>query len=263
MKRFFWLLIFSAMLFSCGEYMKIKKNTNAEFKLNKAIEYYNKEEYAKTVDLLDDIRFLYRGRSKAQTVDYYYAYALYEQRQYMLAGRYFYKLMKLYPNGPYAEESLYMSAYSYYKEAPRPLLDQSLTDETIDLFQLYIRRYPASSRIEKSKELIAELKDRLAKKSYLGAKTYYDREFYDSSIIALQNSLRDYPESSYRENILFMLLESRYNLAKKSVPKKKHDRYNLALEEYYAFSEEYPESKYSARAERIKKEITKYLGIKE
>lgn len=262
MNRLFWLLIFVPFLLSCGEYMKIKKNTNAEFKLKKAIEYYNKEEYAKTIDLLDDIRFLYRGRSKAQTVDYYYAYALYEQHQYLLAGRYFYKLMKLYPNGSYAEEAMYMSAFAYYKEAPKPLLDQSLTVETIDLFSLYVKRYPQSPRVEKAQELIVDLKNRLVEKSYLAAKTYYDREFYDSAIIALQNSLKEYPNSIHRENIIFMLLESRFQLAQNSVPEKKHDRYNLALEEYYAFADEFPESKYINKSERIKKDITKYLGIK-
>ncbi len=244
----------------CGEYQKIKKSTNADFKLKKAIEYFNKEEYAKTIDLLDDIRALYRGRSQAPTIEYYYAYSLYEQKRYLAAGNYFNQITRLYPNSSYIEECMYMKAFCYYKGTPMVLLDQTPTKDAIEAFKTYSKRYPNSERTNEAKKYIAEMYDKLVKKSYLSAKTYYDREFYDSAIIALDNSIKEHPNSSHREDILFMLLESRYKLAKNSIVSKKRDRYNKAKEEYLAFKEEFPESKYRSKADRINRNINEYLG---
>lgn len=257
------VIILSSLVFllvSCGEYQKIKKSTNAEFKLKKAIEYFNSQDFAKTIDLLDDIRVLYRGRAQAPTIEYYYAYSLYEQKQYVSAGNYFNQVIRLYPNSPYVEECLYMKAYCYYKGTPMVLLDQTPTKDAIEAFNTYIKRYPNSSRVKEAQKYIVELNNKLVHKSYLSAKSYYDREYYDSAIIALNNSIKEYPESSYREDILFMLLESRYELAKNSIPSKKRDRYNKAKEEYLTFIEEFPESKYKNKAKRMNKNINEYLG---
>lgn len=244
---------------SCGEYQKIKKSTNTNFKLKKAIAYFNDQEYAKTLDLLDDIRTLYRGRTQAPTIEYYYAYALYEQKRYIDAGNYFNQITRLYPNSPYIEECLYMKAYCYYKGTPMVLLDQTPTKDAIEAFQTYIKRYPESGRNKDAEKYIAQMYDKLVKKSYLSAKTYYDREFYDSAIIALNNSIKEHPNSSHREDILFMLLESRYQLAKNSIASKRRDRYNKAKEEYLTFNEEFPESKYKNKAERMNRHINDYL----
>ncbi len=254
------LLLLSFLVASCGEYQKIKKSTNAAFKLKKAIEYFNKQEYARTTDLLEDIRIAYRGRKQAPTIEYYYAYSLFEQKNYVYAGHYFNQLTRLYPNSPYMEECLYMKAFCYYKGTPIALLDQTPTKDAIEAFQTYIKRYPNSSRIEKAREYITELEHKLAEKSFLGASSYYDREYYDSAIIALNNSLKKYPNSTHREDILFMLLASRYELAKNSIPSKKRERYNSAKEECLSFFEEFPESKYKNKAKRMSKHIDNYLG---
>lgn len=261
MRKIIGLLIaFTFVLASCGEYQKIKKSTNAGFKLKKAIEYFNSQQYAKTLDLLDDIRVLYRGRTQAPTIEYYSAYALYEQRRYIDAGNSFNQIIRLYPNSPYVEECLYMKAFCYYKGTPIALLDQMPTKDAIEAFQTYIKRYPKSSRIEQAKKCIVELSDKLVKKSYLSAKTYYERERYDSAIIALNNSLKEHSNSSHREDILFMILESRYELAKNSISAKKRDRYNKAKEEYLSFVEEFPDSKFKNKAERMNRNINDYLG---
>lgn len=253
------LVVLAFLMASCGEYQKIKKSTNPEYKLKKAIEFFNDGEFAKTLDLLDDIRVLYRGRTQAPTIEYYCAYSLYEQKRYIEAGHYFNKITRLYPNSPYVEECLYMKAFCYYKGTPVALLDQTPTEDAVEAFRTYTKRYPKSSRIEQAKQYIAELNDKLVKKSYLSAKTYYDRAYYDSAIIALNNSIKEYPNSSHREDILFMILESRYELARNSIASKKRDRYNKAKEEYLSFIEEFPESKHKNKANRMNRNINDYL----
>ncbi|RUT79726.1 outer membrane protein assembly factor BamD [Ancylomarina longa] len=259
-KLIFIFVLFSFTLSGCSDYQKLLKSTDNSLKYKKAVEYYNSEEYVKASTLFEELLPIYRGTSKAETISYYISYCSYGQGDYISAGYYFRNFLKTFPDSPYSEESLYMSAYCYYLESPNARLDQTPTASAIDAFQLYINRYPNSTRIPKCNDYIDELQDKLVFKSYLSAKGYFDREHYPSAIIALQNSLKDYPGSSYREDLMFMLLDSKYELAYKSVVSKKRERYNNAKEEYYSFVDEYPKSKHLKQAEKMMEDIESYLG---
>ncbi len=260
MKKILLLIVlFSTLLVGCSEYQKLLKSNDTTLKYKKAIVYYNEEQYVKARTLFEELIPVFRGTSKAETVSYYMAYCNYGMGDYITGGYYFRNFSKNFPDSPYAEECMYMSAYCYYKESPKPRLDQTSTSDAIDALQLYINRYPNSSRIEEGNKLIDELQDKLVYKSYLSARNYFDREKYPSAIIALKNAINDYPGSSYREELLFMLLNSRYMYANLSEDQKQNERYNMAKEEYFAFVDEYPKSKFQKDSERMINAIEAYF----
>jgi len=82
-------------------------------------------------------------------------------------------------------------------------------------------------------------------------------------VIALSNSLNKYPDSKYREELKFMLLESKYNLAIGSISDKREERLSSALDEYFSFVDEFPESKHKKDAERFYKVTSQMLNYKE
>ena len=258
-KNILLIVLLSMLLAGCSEYQKLLKSNDTTLKYKKAIVYYNEEQYVKAATLFEALIPVFRGTSKAETVAYYMAYCNYGMGDYITGGYYFRNFIKSFPDSSYAEECLYMSAYCYYMESPKPRLDQTSTQDAIDALQLYINRYPNSSRIEEGNKLIDELQDKLVNKSYISARNYFDREKYPSAIIALENAINDYPGSSYREELMFMLLESRYMYAEKSIDKKQNERYNLAKEEYFAFVDEYPKTKFQKETERMIKEIETYF----
>lgn len=253
-------LLFAFTLGGCSEYQKLLKSTDNPLKYKKAVEYYNAEEYVKAATLFEELLPIYRGTSKAETISYYISYCSYGSGDYIGGGYYFRNFLKTFPDSPYSEESLYMSAYCYYLESPKPRLDQTATKDAIDAFQLYINRYPNSTRIPKCNDYIDEMQDKLVLKSFLSARNYYDRGHFPAAIVSLQNGIKDYPGSSYREDLMFMLLDSRYELAMQSVPDKQRERYNLAKEEYFSFVDEFPESKYQKSAEKMIEGIEAYLS---
>ena len=59
-----------------------------------------------------------------------------------------------------------------------------------------------------------------------------------------------------------LVLRARYSMAKESVQTKMIDRYRDTLDEYYAFKNEFPESKYMKEAEKIFRETEKVLKNK-
>lgn len=235
----------------CGEYEKILKSRDYPVKYEKAIAYYEEGEYVRSATLLDQVVNIYRGTTKADTVKYYQAMSYYHQRDYILAGHYFNELSTTYTSSNYVEESEFMTAYCFYQLSPRPSLDQESTYKAIAAFQMYINKYPGSERVDECRQIIAELSDKLVEKSYNSAKLYYDLGYYKSAVIALRNSLSEYPETKYREELLFLVLRSSYLLADNSVASKRQERLQAAADEYLTFKSEFPESEYIREADRI------------
>lgn len=259
----FFGLLLMLIISSCGDFNQILKSTDYEFKYKKAIELYENGEYARASQLWQELVSIYRGTSRADKVYYYYAKSQFGMKDYLMAGHYFNTLKEEFPKSEYAEEAQFMVGYCYYLDSPKPRLDQQITQKAIDALQLFINLNPRSQRVEEANRLIIELRDKLVYKSYLSGKLYYDLGNYKAAVVALTNSLKDFPDTRYREELMFMLLKAKYLLAVNSVEDKKEERLNSALDEYYAFKDEYPESKNMREAEKYYKTVSKLLNYED
>ena len=257
------MVILTVLLSSCGSFNKIVKSTDYEFKYKKAIEYYEDGEYVKAGTLLHEMINIYRGTSRADRVYYFYAKSMIGQKDYLMAGHYFRTLVKEFPTSEHVEEAQYMTGYCSYLISPKARLDQSVTQEAIDALQLYINLYPFNERVDEASRLIDEMQDKLVYKSYLSAKLYFDFENFKAAVIALDNSLIKYPDTQYREELKFMLLKAKYLLAVRSVQTKQEIRLSSALDEYFAFVDEYPESKYKKEVDKFYKTTSEMLNYTE
>ena len=255
-------IVFLILFSSCGDINKIVKSTDYEFKYKKSIEYYDKGEFVHASTLLKELLTIYRGTSKADEVYYYYAKSQFGMKDYMMAGHYFKTLVKEFPRSEFAEESQFMVGYCFYLDSPSVRLDQQVSQNAIDALQLFINLFPRSTRIEEANRLIIELRDKLVYKSYLSGKLYFDLKNYKAAVVALTSSLKDFPDTKYREELMFMLLKAKYLLASKSVEEKKRERLSSALDEYFTFVDEYPESKYRKEAEKYYASTAKMLNYK-
>ncbi|SFF82871.1 Beta-barrel assembly machine subunit BamD [Sunxiuqinia elliptica] len=261
------LIVFALFLLvaatSCSDYNKVVKSTDYEFKYKKALEYYEDEEFVRSSQLLSELVNIYRGTSRADEVYYYYAKSHFGMGDYLMAGHWFRTLVKDFPKSQYAEESQYMIGYCFYKESPKPRLDQQVTQKAIDALQLYVNIYPGSDRVEEANRLIIEMRDKLVYKSFLSGRLYYDLENYKAAVVALSNSLKDFPDTQYREELMYMLLRAKYLLAIRSIEEKKEQRLTAALDEYFTFVDEFPESEHRKEVDKFYKETAKLLNYNE
>jgi outer membrane protein assembly factor BamD len=262
MRNFAAFFVLVLLLVGCSDYSKVVKSTDYDYKYKKALEYYEKGEFVRSSTLFKELLNLYRGTSKADKVYYYYAKSLVGLSDYMMAGHYFKTLVKEFSRSEFAEESQFMVGYCGYMESPSPRLDQTVTQTAIDALQLFINLYPRSTRVDEADRLIIELRDKLVYKSYLSGKLYFDLDNYKAAVVALTSSLKEYPDTKYREELMYMLLKAKYMLAVLSVEEKKHERLSSALDEYFTFVDSYPESKYRKEAEKFHAETEKLLNLK-
>ncbi|MFZ4414855.1 MAG: outer membrane protein assembly factor BamD [Bacteroidales bacterium] len=244
-------LLFIVALFqftSCSKYQHLLKSSDHAKKLEMGIKYYEKHDYYRALQMFDNVIAIYRGKEQAEKIHYYYAYCYYGQGDYVVASYHFKNFVKIFPNSKYSEECLYMSAYCKYLDSPTFSLDQSSTHDALKDLQLFINYYPKSERVAEANKLIDGLRMKLIEKAFEIAKLYYKTESYNAAQIAFSNILKDFPETSYREEIMFYILKSNYYYAKNSVENKKQERFKTVLDAYNALVSLYPDSKFKNEA---------------
>jgi outer membrane protein assembly factor BamD len=249
-KALFLLLVIS-MFASCSSYNKLVKSTDMEKKYYMAKEYYNKGDCMKALGLLEELVQVYKNTAKAESIYYYYCYANYCTEDYIVAAYHFKNFSRVYQHSGFAEECLFMGALCFSKESPRYSLDQSDTKSAIKEMQLFINKYPNSKRVDSCNTIIDKLRAKLEKKSFEIAKQYYNIEDYKGAMIAFQNLIKDYPDTKYREEALFMHLKASYKYAYNSIETKKLPRLDNTIEYYHKFIALFPQSKYLNEAEDI------------
>jgi outer membrane protein assembly factor BamD len=257
--RIYFVLIVLILASSCSEYEKLLKSTDFELKKAKAKEYYDAGQYVKTTELLTQILPHYRATEEAEELNWMNAQSFYGMKDYVTAGTNFKSIVDEFPFGKHAEEANYMAAMCDYNDAPRSELDQTSTNNAIEGFNIFMTRFPRSLKVDESRKLVKELQEKLVEKSYLSAKLYYDMKQYKAAVVALTNSLKEYTDTKYREEMMFLKLNSLYLYAVNSFPAKQRERYQTALDDYYSFMEEYPKSQYSKQVNTIFQKTDKYL----
>ncbi len=265
MKRLpIFLLLVVLSLVSCGDYQKLLKSDDAELKYNKAIEYFDKGDFMRASTLFDAVATYFKGTERSETVLNYMAKSYMGQKDYYSASEYYKTYVKTYPKGKYVVESKFMIGYCYYLDSPDARLDQTETYNAIGAFQEFLDVYPESERVPEANKLLEELQNKLAYKAYLNAKLYFNLgnymgNNYESAIISAQNALKDYPTTTYREELSMLILESKYQEAVQSVEERKVERYRSTIDEYYNFINEFPDGKSKKQADKIFNESKKIV----
>ena len=253
-----FVILFLSVFTGCkSKFEKLKASTDVTKKYQEAIRLYNNKDYAKSLILFDDLVQRYRGRSEAEDLYYYYAYSNYKLKDYLSARYHFKTFAETYPTSARAEECRFMAAYCFYQDSPNFSLDQENTYKAIEAMQLFINLYPKSTRVAEASKLIQDLRDKLEKKSYANSNLFLTIGDYQAAVIAFRNSIRDFPDTKYAEEMDFLTIKSLYLYAKNSYETRQEDRYTEAIDEYSRFVEKYPKSAYIKEAEKLKDDSLK------
>ena len=238
---------------------KVLKSADPELIYSEALKYYGREKWRQAGDLFDACMAYYVGDVREDSTAFFSARSKFKNRDYVNATTQLDEFRRKFGRSVFVEDAEAMLAMCHYYLAPDPTRDQTITGEAIIAFSEFIERYPNSKRVEAFKNLIEELTLRLKKKTYLNAYTYYKVQRYKSAVVALRNALKLYPETPYREEMLYLIAVSNYRLAHNSIADKQGERYLNVLDSYYSFINEFPESKHRKELERYIKEAKDYL----
>ncbi len=277
MKKATLLFLVAGMLFTltgCGSYTKVLKTNDYDYKYEEAKQYLAEGQYNRAAQIFQEVIAMLKGTSRGEESLFLLGMSHYKAQNYSAASSVFRKFYETYPKGYLVEQAHFYCGKSLYECTPEPKLDQTATYEAISEFQNFLDEFPDSKLRENAQQMIFALQDKLVEKEYMSAKLYYDLgsyfgnctnggSNYQACIVTAENALNDYPFSTRREDFAILVLKAKFELARQSVSEKKEERYHNAIDEYYGFTNEYPESKYMNEAQKLFKQAAPYVNTNE
>ena len=233
--------------------VKSSKVSFETFDMNyaKALKYYQNGQYLSAARLFEELYPLSLGTTTADTLLFLFADCYYKNKDYELAAFHFKDYARHYPGTDKAEEAHYMCVKSVFEISPVYSLDQSSTLYAIDEMDLFIKTYPYSKHVEECNQMLDVLREKLAQKDFEIAKLYYNTDNYHAAQIAVKNFLKDYPNSQYAHEAVYILVKNNHEYAKKSVNTKKRERYQACIDAFKIMQAQYPNSGYYTDAKKL------------
>ncbi|WP_313374587.1 outer membrane protein assembly factor BamD [Chishuiella sp.] len=262
-KKLGLIVLIGSSIMSCNKtYNKAMKSTDKDEIFELATQLYENGKYDLANELYEKISTSFVGTEKAADIAYNMAQANFNENNFRLAGHQFKAFAGAYPMDSRAEEALFKSAYSYYKDSPKYDLDQTSTYTGISELQSFINTYPDSKHIAEANGYITELRQKLELKAFEIAKVYYRTMKYKAAAVTFDNMIDEYPDSKYREEALMYSLRSKAELA---LNFSRLDLKDLRLQEartqYLLLKRYYPDTQFQSEAEKLLEKINKDIEL--
>jgi outer membrane protein assembly factor BamD len=236
---------------SCGKFRKYEKSEDWRVKYEGGLHYYEKKDYYRASVLFEQILPIVRGLPEGEKVQFYLAYCQFHDKLYLLASEQFRTFYETYGRSQMAEEARYMHAYSLFASSPNWNLDQSSSIEAMAAMQEYLNRYPNSKFRDQAIDVINTTQGKLERKGFENAKQYYRMRQYKSATVALTSFQQNFPDSKFMEEAKYLIIDSEFKVAEKSIFSKQRERYQAVIDRYKEFLDEFPDSKYLKDAEKL------------
>jgi outer membrane protein assembly factor BamD len=252
-------------------YNKLLKSTSYDLMYTEALRYYNMKKkgkdyntsanYQKAQNLLDAVyqSQRYNGTSRQDSLSYYLGSSFYKSGSFDVSEQIFDGFRRTFPNSVFIEDVEYMYAMGFYFSSPAPSYDQSKTLRAMIAISEYQGRYPNTVKKAECDERMLELRQKLFKKSYENARLYYTIGQYKAAVRAINNAIDEYPESPYREELMYLATKSAYLFAKNSVFSQQTDRYMSMMDNYFNLISEYPGTEHLKEVEKMRDEATTHI----
>lgn len=254
MKQTFLFAVCAAtalILSGCGGLNAVLKSGQPELIYSAAQDYYKKEKWQRASTLFEGVQHYYAGTVREDSISFFNARCKFKNRDYDTASTLLDEFRRKFGRSAFIEDAEGMYALCYYYLSPGPTRDQTMTGRALIAISEFSSRYPNSARHEDFKGITSDLTQRMHEKAYINAYTYYKVGRYKSAIMAFKNALKQYPETSHREEMMYLIVDASYRFATNSVADKQVDRYLKMLDSYLSFKEEFPESEYIKDLDRM------------
>lgn len=244
-----FLVLLSLLVGACANKNAIKPGDTVDVALDKAMILYDKQKFGDAARAFETVLSLGRGTDQAREAQYLLAESYFKNKEYLISASEYRRYVTFYPRSERREEAEFMEAFSYYKISPRFKLDQIDTERAITLLRVFIGRYPDSQKTKQAAQLVDEMRNKLAKKSFTSANMYFNLKLYNSAAMYYQVTLDNYPETEYAEQSLVRQIHSYVQFASISVTERQAERYQKAMESWQRYSQLFPNGKNRSTAE--------------
>ena len=236
---------------SCSSYNKVLKSGDVNLMYRTAMEYYKEKKDEKAFNLFSVVNPYFKGTEKEDSIRFYMGVSCFRMGDFYSSGEIFSDFKRDFPRNEFIEEAEYLLGMGYYYSSPPANRDQTKTRMAILSFSEFVARYPNSIKRDECLGHIEELTQKLYDKDLLNSKVYYNLDYYKAAIHAFKVSLADFPQTTHREELLYLIAKSNYLYAENSIPAMQRRRYIDMMDAYYNLISEFPETQYRKEADKM------------
>jgi outer membrane protein assembly factor BamD len=249
-------VILAAAAAGCGSSAPVDLTPTAEDRFAAAKAIFDKGDYSDAIAAFRTITLQDAGTAVADDAQYLLAESHFRRGEYLLASYEFGELRRLMSASPLVPDAQYRLAECYFMLSPRSNLDQQYTRKATEELQSAVESYPNHPSAARSSEMIRELTNRLARKSYDTAVLYARMEQWKASLFYYDDVIEKYHDTDYGPQAYLGKAELLMT----------RSRYSEALATVNRFIEVQPNSVMRGQADRLKAtiegELEKVLGRK-
>ena len=129
----------------------------------------------------------------------------YAKEEYETALTEYKRFVDLHPIDRLVNLAKFRMALCYYHQVRTVDRDVEPMQNALSAFENLVKESPQSLYAEKSQTYIAELKSKLAEREFYIAYFYFRKGSYSAAVARLENLVKEYPDSTRREDALFYL----------------------------------------------------------
>lgn len=218
---------------------------------DKGMERFERGKYDRAIQYLQGVFDFGRAHEWAADAQLALARAYRADKQYILAASEYNRFVELYRTDPRVPEAEFERALTYYERSPEFELDQSDTERAVQVFNLFVDRYPDHALAPRAEEYITELRSKMAHKQYETAQLYERRELYEAAAFYFETVFDQYPDTRWADDALLGAIRSYIAFSEQSVQARQPERLEKAVEHYRRLLQIFPDSPLLKDAEAL------------
>jgi outer membrane protein assembly factor BamD len=225
----------------------------------KGMEQFEKENYDRALRYFRGVLSYGRGNEWGPDAQFQLAMTQRKKGKYLVAANEFKRFTQLYRNNQKVPKAEYERARAYYSRSPDYQLTQTDSRKAIDLFQLFIERYPDHELVPDAQTKIDKLRAKLAHKQFTAGKLYERRDMWRAATRSYEDVFDTYPDTPWADNALLGALRTYVRYADRSVQEKRAERYQKAIDQYGRLTQLFPDSPLLKQAQPLRDEAQRKL----
>ena len=190
------ILFIAVFVAGCAGGGRLRYDTPEEA-FQKGMERYNAEKYQRAAQYFQGAFDFGRTHEWADDAQLFLARAYRANKDYILAASEYSRFVEIYRGDPRVPMAEFERAMTYADRSPDFQLDQSDTERGIDVFNLYMQRYPGHDSIAVAERQVRALREKLARKQYNSAQLYERRELYEAAALSFEVVFDKYPDTPW------------------------------------------------------------------
>ena len=235
--------------------------TSPEDAFNKGMVAYNAERYTRAARYFQGVFDFGRTHEWADDARLQLARSYRMSGDYIVAANEYSSFSTMYRADPRVADAEYERAMTFYERSPGIELDQSSTRRGIDVFNLYIQRFPRHDSVAVAMRRVGELRQKLADKQFHAAGLYERRGLYEAAALSYEVVFDEYPDTPLADDALLGAIRCYIAFGTRSVQQRQAERLEKAITHYDRLVQLFPESDLIEVASQLRDQAANQLSL--